>query len=96
MNDNHPFGPDDLDPSVDASERAELAEVAGWLIRGRPAPRAGFRAELRVHLREMAARRSWGTRPRWLWQRVVTLAICGGGLLGLVGLGIGGAGPFAP
>ena len=94
MSDPHPLSPDDLEPSVGAPERAALNDVAERLISERPAPRAGFRAELRAHLRGLGSRGPY--RPAWLWHRVAVLVLSGGGLLGLVGLGLGGAGPFAP
>lgn len=92
----NPVSQDDFDSSVDAEERAKLAEVAGRLMHERPAPRAAFRAELRAHLRQLADRRPLRSRPAWLWRRVTVLALSGGGLFGLVGLGLAGVGPFAP
>ena len=96
MSDPHPLSQDDLDSNVDAVERVKLAEVAARLIQERPAPRAGFRAELRAHLRDLADRGTLRSRPAWLWRRVAVLVLSGGGLFGLVGLGLAGVGPFAP
>jgi hypothetical protein len=90
----HPFGDDELDPETPAGERAALIALAERLAHERPPPRAGFRAELQAWLRGLA--RSGAPRPRWLWQRVVVLALSGAGLLGLVALGVAGAGPFSP
>ncbi len=70
--------------------------MAERLIHERPAPRAGFRADLRAHLRDLASTGAHRPRPAWLWQRVAALSVCGAGLLGLVGIGLTGAGPFAP
>ena len=93
----HPsLNPDDLEDSVSAVERVLLAEVADRLIRARPAPRAGFRAEMRARMRVLGASDQEGSRPAWLWRRVALLAASGSGLLGLVGLGLGHIGPFAP
>jgi hypothetical protein len=94
MTEPHRLSPDDLEPSIGAPERAALTHVADRLISERPAPRAGFRSELRAHLRDLGARGPH--RPAWLWGRVGALVLSGGGLLALVGLGLGGAGPFAP
>jgi hypothetical protein len=96
VSDPHPLSQDDFDSSVDADERAKLAEVATRLMHERPAPRAAFRAELRAHLRQLADRGPLRSRPAWLWRRVTVLALSGGGLFGLVGLGLAGVGPFAP
>jgi hypothetical protein len=94
MTEPHRLSPDDLEPSIGAPERAALADVAERLIHERPAPRAGFRAALRAHLRGLGSRGPY--RPAWLWQRVAALMLSGGGLLALVALGLAGAGPFAP
>jgi hypothetical protein len=94
MTEPHRLSPDDLEPSIGAPERAALAHVAERLINERPAPRAGFRAELRGHARPRSPRPT--PAPAWLWGRVTALMLSGGGLLALVGLGVGGAGPFAP
>jgi hypothetical protein len=96
MSNPHSLSDDDLEPGVSAGERAALAEVAARLMHERPAPRAGFRAQLRSDLRQLAERRSLRSRPAWLWQRVALLTVSGAGLLGLVGLGLAGAGPFGP
>jgi hypothetical protein len=95
MNDPRQFSPDELALPIDDLERDALADVAERLIRECPAPRAGFRGELRAHLSELRSRGRPRARPRWLWQRAGALVLCGGGLLGLVGLGLSGAGPFA-
>jgi hypothetical protein len=92
----NPISQDDFDSSVDAEERAKLAEVAARLMHERPAPRAAFRAELRAHLGQLADRGPLRSRPDWLWRRVTFLVLSGGGLFGLVGLGLAGVGPFAP
>lgn len=91
-----PLSPDDLEPSTSAADRAALAAVAERLIAERPAPRAGFRAQLRARLGELEVGGLRRNRPRWLWHRVSILMVSGGGLLGLVGLGVGHIGPFAP
>jgi hypothetical protein len=96
VSDPHQLSGDDLEASIGAPERAALGNVAQRLIHERPAPRAAFRAELRAHLRELASDGLQRPRPAWLWQRVAILVVSGGGLLGLVGLGLSGAGPFAP
>ena len=96
MTDPRPLSPDDLDPSVCGDEQAALADVAARLTHERPAPRAGFRADLRSHLRDLGSTGRHDPRPGWLWQRVAALSVCGAGLLALVGIGLSGAGPFAP
>ncbi len=96
MSDPGGLSPDDLEPGIDADERAALGHVAERLIHERPAPRAGFRAELRAHLRDLASSGAQRHRPAWLWPRVATLTASGGALLALVALGLGGSGPFAP
>jgi hypothetical protein len=86
---------EDLGPTVGPYERTALEGVAAHLRRERPAPRAGFRADLRAHLAALVSGGCERSRPPWLWQRVVSLALCGGVLLGLVGIGLAGAGPFS-
>ena len=93
MSDREDLSPDDLEPWIAVSERAALCEVAARLVSERPAPRAGFRAELHAHLRDLGMR---AARPAWLWPRVGALLLSGGSLLGLVGLGVVRIGPFAP
>ena len=96
MSEPRPLSADDLETSIGATERAALEDVAARLIHERPAPRAGFRAELHARLRELGSSGRHRPRPAWLWQRVSVLVLCGGGLLTLVGVGLSGAGPFAP
>ncbi len=96
MNDPQPFSPDELEPAIGADERAALVDLASRLIHERPAPRAGFRAQARDRIGELGASRPHRPRPAWLLQRVALLAFSGAGLLGVVGLGLAGLGPFAP
>ena len=96
MSEPRPLSAEDLGPSVGPYERMALDAVAGRLTRERPAPRAGFRAELRTHLRTLAVAGAERSRPVRLWQRAAGLALCGVVLLGLVGIGLVGAGPFSP
>jgi hypothetical protein len=96
MSDRDSLADDDLEPGISARERALLAEVAARLVHERPAPRAGFRAQLRAELRGLVEHGPMRSRPAWLWRRVAILSVSGTGLLGLVGLGLAGTGPFGP
>ncbi len=91
-----PLRDDDLPPNTGAAERAALEDMADRLTHERPAPRAAIRAQLRADLGDRAGRRPQRTRPAWLWPRVATLTICGGALLGVLGAGLAGSGPFTP
>jgi hypothetical protein len=84
----------DLEPDVDAAERAVLWRVADVLIAARPYPRAAFRAALRQSLRGSQSPTAF-ERPRALWARVAALGLPGLVLLGLVAVGVAGSGPFA-
>ena len=95
MNGRRQFSPDELAGPIDDGEREPLAEVADRLVRACPAPREGFHDELRAHLSALRSHRPHTARPRWLWQRAAALLLCGSVLLGLVGLGLSGTGPFA-
>jgi hypothetical protein len=95
MSDPRQFSPDELAGPIDVWEQVALSDLADRLIRQCPAPHEAFLGELRAHLRERRSRDLHRAPLRWAWQRVGALALCGGGLLGLVGLGLAGAGPFA-
>ena len=75
-------------------EREDLAALGGRLISSRPAPRAGFRAELRQKIR-LAATGDPSPRPARL--RVLIASYAGSGLLllALASVGLAGLGPFA-
>lgn len=96
MSTRQPLSDDDLEPDVSVAERTLLAAVAVRLMHECPAPRAAFRAQMRVDLRELDAHGVMRSRRAWLWPRVAALGAFGAGVLGLVGLGLAGAGPFAP
>ena len=85
---------DELRPYVDAHEKEDIDSIAERLLDERPVPRAGFRAELRAHLRELEADRRPAWRPRRL--RVLIGAYAGSGFLLLVvaALGLSGTGPL--
>ena len=76
----------------DTAVHGQLKGVIEMLRSERPAPRAGFRGQLARELRDSPA-----PRPiRLLWLRVVSLAVAGALMLGVVALGVDHHGPFAP
>jgi hypothetical protein len=85
---------DELRPYADSHERDAMDSVAERLRDERPVPRAGFRAELRAHLRDLEAERHPAWRPKRL--RVLVGAYAGSGFLLLIvaALGLSGAGPL--
>ena len=85
---------DELRPYVNRGESEELNRVGEWLLRRRPLPSAGFRAQLHGRLSALVDQeRRW--RPRRL--RLVAAAYigCGLGLMAVAALGLAGAGPLA-
>jgi hypothetical protein len=69
-------------------------EIEERLVRGRPVPRAGFRAELRSDL--LTSLEATGWRPRRLRLLVTAYAGAGAALLLVLAIGVSGAGPLAP
>lgn len=85
---------DELRPYVDDPERDAIDELGERLIRERPIPRAGFRAELRAHLHEVEAKRPIKWRPKRLRLLAVSYAGSGAFLLVIATLGVAGTGPL--
>jgi hypothetical protein len=72
------------------------AALAERLTRDRPVPSAAFRSALHRRLTALEASSPAHGRPSRFWTRVNLLAGSGSILLALVGIGVAGAGPFAP
>jgi len=84
----------ELRPYLDRAEAEGLDELADRLERGRPVPRAGFRAELRAQLTELHSKRPVAWRPKSLRRLVAAYSGAGSLLLAIAGLGLTGAGPL--
>lgn len=84
----------ELRPYVDRSDADAVNETADRLVRSRPVPRAGFRAELRTQLleRERQSPRAW--RPKNLKAAIFAYAASGLALLAVAALGTTGSGPL--
>lgn len=85
---------DDLEPDVPPDEAAALDDVAARLVASRPVPNPMFRGRLQ---REVAARGA--PRPSLTVRARLAVAACLAAsviLLGGVGIGLAGSGPFAP
>jgi hypothetical protein len=85
---------EELRPYVDRGEASGINEIGERLSEARPVPRAGFRSELAVHLRQLDEQGpAW--RPAHLGRLVAAYAGSGLILLLVTAIGLAGAGPFA-
>jgi hypothetical protein len=85
---------DELRPYVDDPERDAIDELSERLLRERPVPRAGFRAELRAQIGAKEAKRAPSWRPKRLGLAIAAYASSGFVLLAAAALGLAGAGPL--
>lgn len=85
---------DELRPYIDNSECDGIDDLGERLLRERPVPRAGFRAELGAQLRQQEARRVPSWRPKRLGVAIAAYASSGLVLLAVAALGLAGAGPL--
>jgi len=85
---------DELRPYADASERDKLNELGDLLEQDRPVPRAGFRAELGAHMRQLESQQRPAWRPKRLKLMALSYAGSGVALLLIAALGVSGAGPL--
>ena len=84
----------ELRPYVDQAEAEDTNELAERLERGRPVPRAGFRAELKAHLVDAERQRPVAWRPKHLGRLVAGYCGAGSLMLAVAGIGLTGTGPL--